>query len=267
MRCAALGCRRAAVNGPPIRHRRDACGVAPRLRGCQAAMGASCFASAAALDRRGVGIATWPRCDVLQAPLRFRGDRRGSVAANSSLCSQASNVDAPAATLRFSRFRLKLDQRTRHGPHRCAVQSKVARAVARPQLPHALLQALALLSAAGPAGKSDALRHRDIAADTACRCCKRGRCVQSLAPSPPRRRRALLGNDGGWRRGDVASSPRVVRRSRGASLRHARGRGLATGARPSAGASRRGLRDGVEPSKRRRRLDLRAVVLRGSDET
>ena len=72
--------------------------------------------------------------------------------------------------LRFSQLRLKLDQRTLHGPHRCAVQSKVARAVARPQLQHALLQALALLSAAGPAGKSDALRHRDTAADTAC-CC------------------------------------------------------------------------------------------------
>ena len=72
--------------------------------------------------------------------------------------------------LRFSQLRLKLDQRTLHGPHRCAVQSKVARAVARPQLQHALLQALALLSAAGPAGKSDALRHRDTAADTACRC-------------------------------------------------------------------------------------------------
>ena len=27
------------VNGPPLRHRRDACDVAPRLRGCQAAMG------------------------------------------------------------------------------------------------------------------------------------------------------------------------------------------------------------------------------------
>ena len=36
---AALGCRRAAVNGPPIRHRRDTCDVEPRLRGCQAAMG------------------------------------------------------------------------------------------------------------------------------------------------------------------------------------------------------------------------------------
>ena len=85
---------------------------------------------------KGVGIATWPRCDVLQAPLRFRGDRRGSVAANYSLCSQASNVDAPAATLRFSRFRLKLDQRTPHGPHRCALSLKRA-AVAWRSVAHA----------------------------------------------------------------------------------------------------------------------------------
>ena len=173
-------------------------------------------------------------------------------------------------TFRFYRFRLKLDQRTRHGLHRCAVQSKLRRPRAALQLQLALLQALALLSAAGPAGTSDVRRRREPAAGTACRSVvagKLGRRVRPLAPSPPRRRRALLGNDGGWRRGDVASSPRVVRRSRGASLRRARGRGLLTGARPSAGASRRGLRDGVEPSKRRRRLDLRAVVLRGSDET
>ena len=47
---------------------------------------------------------------------------------------------------------------------------------------HTLLQALAPLSAAGPAGKSDAIPHRDTSADTACRCCKRGRRVLSLAP-------------------------------------------------------------------------------------
>ena len=88
-----------------------------------------------------------------------------------ALCCCAQNVDARAATLRFSQFRLKLDQSTLDSLHACAVQSKVARAVARPQLqPHTLLEALALLSAAGPAGKSDALRHRDTAADTACRC-------------------------------------------------------------------------------------------------
>ena len=160
-----------------------------------------------------------------------------------SLTAAAQKVAWRAATFRFYRFRLKLDQRTLDGPHRCAVQSKVARAVARPQLQHALLQALALLSAAGPAGKSDVLRHRDTAAERPVVAGKRGRRLRPLACSPPWRRRALLGNDGGWRRGDVASSPRVVRRSRGASLRHARGRGLATRARPSGAASRRGLRD------------------------
>ena len=55
--------------------------------------------------------------------------------------------------------------------------------------------------------------------------------------------------------------------SRGASLRRARGRGLATRARTSGAASCRGPRDGVEPSGGRRRSALRAVVLRGSDET
>ena len=45
------------------------------------------------------------------------------------------------------------------------MQSKLRRPRAEPQLQLALLQALALLSAAGPAGKSDALRHRDTAAE------------------------------------------------------------------------------------------------------
>ena len=123
------------------------------------------------------------------------------------------------------------------------------------------------LIGAGRAGTSDAIRHRDTAVERPVVAGKRGRRVQSLAPSPPRRRRALLGNDGGWRRGDVASSPRVVRRSRGASLRHARGRGLATRARPSGAASRRGLRDGVEPTSGRRRSSLREVLVLGSGDT
>ena len=121
-----------------------------------------------------------------------------------------SNVDARAATFRFYGFRLK--SRPTHAERSALMRRAVKTAPPRAalQLQLALMQALALLSAAGPAGKSDALRHRDTAADTACRCCKRGRCVQSLAPSPPRRRRALLGSDDGWRRGDEASSPRVV---------------------------------------------------------
>jgi hypothetical protein len=65
-----------------------------------------------------------------------------------SLLLSALSVDAESPTFRFSQFRLKLDQRTLHGPHRCAVQSKVARAVARSLSCNTLLQALALLSAA-----------------------------------------------------------------------------------------------------------------------
>ena len=129
-----------------------------------------------------------------------------------SLTAAAQNVALRAATFAFLSTQAKLDQRTLHGPHRCAVQSKVARAVARSLSCNTLLQALALLSAAGPAGKSDVLRHRDTAAERPVVAGKRGRRVQSLAPSPPRRRRALLGSDDGWRRGDEASSPRVVHR-------------------------------------------------------
>ena len=55
-----------------------------------------------------------------------------------------------------------------NGLHRAA--AAIQAHVGAKKLQHALLQALALLSAAGPAGKSDALRHRDTAADTACRC-------------------------------------------------------------------------------------------------
>ena len=129
-------------------------------------------------------------------------------------CSPAAVVSIVAGfspTFRFSRFGLRLDQRTLHEPHRCAVQSKVARRRAEPQLQHTAA-GLALLSAAGPAGKSDVLRHRDTAAERPVVAGKRGRRLRPLACSPPWRRRALLGNDGGWRRGDVASSPRVVRR-------------------------------------------------------
>ena len=43
--------------------------------------------------------------------------RMGAVLFQSARCS---------ATFRFSRFRLKLDQRTRHGPHRCALSLKRA---------------------------------------------------------------------------------------------------------------------------------------------
>ena len=65
---------------------------------------------------------------------------------------------------------LKLDKRTLNLPHGCAVQSKLRRPRAALQLQLALLQAPALLSAAGLVGTSDAIRRRETAADTACRC-------------------------------------------------------------------------------------------------
>ena len=52
-------------------------------------------------------------------------------------------------TFRFYQFGLKLDQRALDGQHRCAVQSKLRRPRAALQLQLALLQALAMLSAAG----------------------------------------------------------------------------------------------------------------------
>ena len=170
--------------------------------------------------------------------------------------------------MRFSQLRLKLDQRTLHGPHRCTVQSKVARAPRRaePQLQHTAA-GLAQLSAAGLVGTVTRYavgkqpRTRPVVAVNADDAFGNSRAL----------RRGAVGRCWENTAADAAATRRVRREwsiaSRGASLRRARGRGLLTGARPSAGASRRGLRDGVEPSKRRRRLDLRAVVLRGSDET
>ena len=83
-------------------------------------------------------IASWPRRDVLQAPLWMRGDRCGSVAVNYSLCSQASNVDAPAASRNIAFLSIHVDQRTPHGPHRCALSLKRA-AVARSSVAHTTL--------------------------------------------------------------------------------------------------------------------------------
>ena len=100
LRCAARGRRRAAVNGPPSRHLRDACDGAPRLSGWQAAMGASCFASGEALDRGVVGIASWPRRDVPQAPLRFCGDRCGSVYSIALAAAHGSSVVSERQMLR-----------------------------------------------------------------------------------------------------------------------------------------------------------------------
>ena len=96
LRCAARGRRRAAVNGSPIRHRGDACGVEPSL-GCAGCRGMQ--SRAALLVKQSGRIATWPRCDVLQAPLWMRGDRCGSLdsialaAAHEQCCFRAP--DAP----------------------------------------------------------------------------------------------------------------------------------------------------------------------------
>ena len=96
---------------------------------------------AALLVKQSVGSASWPRCDVLQAPLWLSGDRCGSLdsialaAAHGRVLFQSARC---SATFRFSRFRLKLDQRTRHGPHRCALSLKRA-AVARSSVAHTTL--------------------------------------------------------------------------------------------------------------------------------
>ena len=83
-----------------LRHRGDACGVTPRLSGWQAAMGASCFASGEALDRGVVGIASWPRRDVLQAPLRNCGHRCGSVYSIALTAAHGSSVVSERQMLR-----------------------------------------------------------------------------------------------------------------------------------------------------------------------
>ena len=132
---------------------------------------------------------------------------------------------------------------------------------------HTLLQALALLSAAGLVGTSDAIRRRETAADAACCCCKRGRRVQSLAPSPRRHRRALLGSDVGWRRGDEASSPRVVHQiARRVSSTRSWSR-LGDGGEAECWSIPLRPTRRVEPSKGHRRSSLREVLVRGSDNT
>ncbi len=55
-----------------------------------------------------------------------------------SLTAAAQNVALRAATFRLSQFRLKVDQRTRHGPHRCALSLKRA-AVAWRSVAHTTL--------------------------------------------------------------------------------------------------------------------------------
>ena len=59
-----------------------------------------------------------------------------SIARISSREQMLSRQRRCSATFRFSRFRLKLDQRTRHGPHRCALSLKRA-AVAWRSVAHA----------------------------------------------------------------------------------------------------------------------------------
>ena len=89
-RCAALGRRRAAVNGPPLRHRRDACGVEPRLgcAGCRGMQSLAALLVKQTLSRAGIDG------DVLLAPLRFCGDRCGSVDSIAPWYSLCSSFDS-----------------------------------------------------------------------------------------------------------------------------------------------------------------------------
>ena len=99
----------------PLRHRRDACDGAPRLSGWQAAMGAYCSASAAALDRRVVVIATRHQCDVLPAPLRFRGHRYGSLDSIALAAVHGSSVVSERQMLRnISFFSIQAKSRPTH---------------------------------------------------------------------------------------------------------------------------------------------------------
>ena len=83
LRCAARGRRRAAVNGPPRRHRRDACDVEPR-RGCAGCRGmqsrAALLVNRVILSRVGIDG------DVLPAPLWLFGDRCGSLGSIDLCC-------------------------------------------------------------------------------------------------------------------------------------------------------------------------------------
>ena len=104
-------------------------------------MGASCFASGEALDR---GWSVSPAgLDATSCKHRFgfvvidaaRFTRLLSLQRMGAVLLPSS---ADAATLRFSRFRLNVDQRTPHGPHRCALSLKRA-AVAWRSVAHTTL--------------------------------------------------------------------------------------------------------------------------------
>ena len=74
-RTVSRGSERSALTPSMRRVRRS---IAPEwLAGCNGWLHA--LRAARRLDRRVVGIAGWPRCDVLQAPLWLSGDRCGSV--------------------------------------------------------------------------------------------------------------------------------------------------------------------------------------------
>jgi hypothetical protein len=120
---------------PPLRHRRDACGVEPSL-GCAAAERHA--VRAALLVKHAVSLAG---IYATSCPHRF-----GFVVIDaarlldcSRLCeSKLSRQRRCSATLRLDRFTLKLDQRTRHGPHRCALSLKPP-AVERSSVAHTTL--------------------------------------------------------------------------------------------------------------------------------
>ena len=160
---------------------------------------------------RRADIAPWYRCDALPTPPR-------AVVTDAArlLPTALSLVLSPMLSYRrnisFITVRAETGQMhaERSALMRAAVKtappSRGASAATRPAA------GAGTAGAAGLAGKSDVRRRRETAADTACRCCKRGRRVRPLARSPPRRRWVRLGSDDGWRRGDEASSPRGVHR-------------------------------------------------------
>ena len=94
--------------------------------------------------RRGAGpkggrIASWPRATSCPHRFGFVVIDAARLLDCSRLCeSKLSRQRRCSATLRLDRFTLKLDQRTRHGPHRCALSLKPP-AVERSSVAHTTL--------------------------------------------------------------------------------------------------------------------------------
>ena len=112
------------MNGPPLRHRRDACGVEPSLgcAGCRGMQSVRRYWSNRAVSLAGIHATSCPH------RFGFVVIDAAQLLDCSRLCVRASCFSSArcSATLRLYRFRLKLDQRTPHGPHRCALSLKRA---------------------------------------------------------------------------------------------------------------------------------------------